>query len=400
VASRSEVEPGAFFFDEARNRLVLGTDPRGHTVRASALSRAISIRSAEVTVRGINVTRFAPSVPHMGAVTVTERGTKLENLAITENATTGLHIANSDARISEVTADRNGLAGITATAAHRLVLEHVEARENNVERFNPSPTAGGIKIGRTQRVVVRNSVIDGNYGTGLWFDESSYDIGVFHTRISGNTHHGLSIEVSGLADIVGNLVVDNRANGMKINDSSDVQIWNNTLVGNDRQINIVQDARDIDTAGSYRDYSLPLTWQIRHVAVRNNVMSATTGDTLLAVEDFTGRFSAVELDVTALGNLYHRRGPGQSSWIVVWSRGPGDPYAFKNLGRFRLTSQQELPGRLITGQPILSSDHDLLPRVRDTSARVAQPLPKALAERAGRPQDERRLGAWITRVPR
>ena len=44
--------------------------PPGRAVRASTLTKAMSIRSTGVTVDGINVRGFAPSVPNMGAITV------------------------------------------------------------------------------------------------------------------------------------------------------------------------------------------------------------------------------------------------------------------------------------------------------------------------------------------
>lgn len=399
VADRDAVREGSFYYNEERDRLYIGTDPTGREVRASSLVKAISIRSEGVRMRGINVRRYAPSVPHMGAVTVTSRGVRLEDLAIAANATTGLHIAATDVTVRDVLAERNGMMGISGTAAHRLRLERVLVRRNNVERFNTSPSAGGVKIGRSRSVTVRDSEFTGNHGTGLWFDESAYDLGVFSSVFSGNAKHGLSIEVSGLADVVGNLITENGGNGIKINDTSDVQVWNNTLIGNHREINIVQDGRDTDPAGSHRDHSLPLSWQIRHIAIRNNVLSDGRGDTLIGVEDFTGRFSAAALDVTALGNAYHRSESGRPGWIAVWSRGTGDPFAFKDLAHFRQTARQELPGVEINGRSILDDDLRLLDHPGFTVVRVAQPLPRALAERAERPVDERRLGTWMRRGP-
>ena len=59
----------------------------------------------------------------------------------------------------------------------------------------------------------------------------------------GNTGHGVSVELSGKATLIGNLVAGNGGFGMKINDTSQVRIWNNTLIDNGRPINIVQDTR-------------------------------------------------------------------------------------------------------------------------------------------------------------
>jgi hypothetical protein len=392
------VRPGAFYVDYDTHRLYLGTDPDGHQVRASSIDKAITIRSRSVTLDGINVRRFAPSVPHMGAIVVAGADARVQNMTIRDNATNGLHIYAAGVRVRNVTTVDNGMMGLTGTHADSLVLDHVVVDHNNTEHFNTSPSAGGAKIGRSNSVLIRDSVFDDNDGTGLWFDESSYDVGVFGSRMIGNSGHGMSYEISGRADIVGNLIVDNQGNGIKINDSDDIQIWNNTLVGNNRAINVVQDDRDVNPMHSYRDPTLPLSWQSRHVAVRNNLMADSTGDCLLGVEDFTGRFSAIDLDVTAFGNVYNRPDAESPRWIVVWSRGRGDPFAFRSLPRFQKTSEQEEPGAELTGEPAVTA-YAPTPAVQALVDEVAQPLPAPIAEHASLAAGQRHLGAWADHLP-
>ena len=55
--------------------------------------------------------------------------------------------------------------------------------------------------------------------------------------------------------VAGNVVADNGGSGLKVNDTSRVSIWNNTFTGNDREVDIVQDDRDLDSQGSYLDPS-------------------------------------------------------------------------------------------------------------------------------------------------
>jgi hypothetical protein len=399
VASRQEVRPGAFYVDYDKHRLYLNADPDGHEVRASSIDKAITIRSPGVTVRGLNVRRFAPSVPHMGAVVVAGRRASLEDLTVRDNATTGVHILSSGVRVRNVTVVDNGMMGLTGTSANSLVLDHVVVEHNNVEQFNPSPSAGGAKIGRSQSVVIRDSAFERNFGTGLWFDESSFNVGIFDSTMIGNAGHGLSYEISGRADIVGNLIVGNQGNGIKINNSDDIQIWNNTLIRNNRAINIVQDDRDVNPMHSYRDPTLPLSWQSRHVAVRNNIMADSTGDCLLGMEDFTGRFSAIDLDVSALGNVYGRPDSASPRWFVVWSRGHGDPYAFRTMGQFRKTSEQEQPGVSLTGEPVVTDSYAPRRVVQSLVPEIAQPLPTPIARHAGLAAGVRHLGAWITAAP-
>lgn len=395
VESLDRVEKGTFFVDEGQRKLYLGGKPKGRTVRASSLAQAMRIRSDDTTIRGIGVRNYAPSVPHMGAVTIEADHVTIEHLAVVDNATTGLHVMGRSSRIIDVQLKRNGMMGLSATNADDLFLDHITVRRNNVERFNPSPSAGGVKVGRTTGVEVRDSLFEGNLGTGLWFDESVYDIGVLNSRLLRNSGHGLSIELSGKADVVGNIIADNDQNGAKINNSDHIQLWNNTFVRNDRPINIVQDIRDIDPQGSYLDPTLPLSWQTRDVAIRNNIIIGSSGNCLLCVEDYSDRFKPADLNVTAASNVYYRHDDRKPRWLVVWARGPKEPYIFKSLSQFRVTVAQETPGGELTGPSALSSSYVPKESITRLVASLAQPLPEDLALRIDVPAETQHLGAWV-----
>src|SRR5690606_40918212 len=87
VGTRDEVGEGTFFVDHEQDELVLGSSPDGRTVTASALTRALRIRSEGMVVRGIGIRKYAPSVPHMGAVTVEAPRVVLDGVAVTDSAT-------------------------------------------------------------------------------------------------------------------------------------------------------------------------------------------------------------------------------------------------------------------------------------------------------------------------
>ncbi len=404
VGSASEVREGTFYVDYQNDELVLGSDPGGATVTASARSRALRVRSADVLVRGIGIRKYAPSVPHMGAVTVEAPGVTLDRVSVTDNATTGVHVLSEGVRLQDVALERNGMLGLSATEADGLELVRLTVRDNNLERFNQSPAAGGAKIGRSRGVLVENSTFTGNLANGLWFDESAYDIAIVHSRVLDNTGHGVSIEVSGEAAVVGNVIARNVGNGLKLNDTEDVDVWNNTFVDNNRSINVVQDDRDLHPRGTFRDPDLPLTWQTQSVAFRNNVIVHTgtaalpakmeSRTCLLCVEDFSGRWTAAEMDVTAAGNVYQRPDDMSPKWLVVWSRRDKDPHVFRTVADFRITVHQEETGVEFTGTTVLSEDLQPLPVLEELSGSVALPLPDELAELADRTPGSRHLGAW------
>jgi parallel beta-helix repeat protein len=403
VGSRAEVRPGTFYVDYEHDDMFLGSDPTGRTVTASAQARALRILSAGVLVRGIGIRKYAPSVPHMGALTVEAPDVTLEHVALTDNATTGMHVLSKGVKLHDVTLERNGMMGLSATEADGLELVRVMVRDNNLERFNKSPAAGGAKIGRSSEILIQDSVFAGNLGNGLWFDESVYGVTLLQSHVLDNSGHGVSIEVSGHATVMGNVIARNAGNGLKLNDSEDVRVWNNTFVDNVRSINVVQDNRDVDPGGTYRDPELPLRWQTQGIAIRNNVIAATgatqggadrSRTCLLCVEDFSGRWTAAEMNVTALGNVYQRPDATSPKWMVVWARRDKDPYVFRTVEDFRATVHQEETGVQIIGTSVLSDDFRPAPALEHLYGSVAQPLPDDLAQLAGRPVGDRHLGAW------
>ncbi|MCU1633299.1 MAG: wcoA, partial [Micrococcaceae bacterium] len=300
VGSRDELTAGTFFVDYDSDRLFLGSDPVGKSVRASSIAKAISIQSAGSAIKGIGVRRFSPSVPHMAAVTLESNDISVENVVIEQTSTTGLAVSGTDARLDGITLMQNGMLGASATYADGLSATNLAVTDNNTEGFNHSPAAGGFKIGRTRTVHVQDSVFSENNGTGLWFDESAFDVTASGNELVGNSAHGLSVEISARIVIANNVVAENEGHGVKINNTSDVEIWNNSFINNGRPINIVQDARrasDRRIPGHDPRQRFPdptMTWINGPVAVRNNVITGTTANCLLCVEDYSHMLSAEE----------------------------------------------------------------------------------------------------------
>lgn len=402
VGGLGQLRSGTFFVDARAGLLYLGSDPRGRDVRASALARALAIRGAGTSVHGLGVRRFAPSVPHMGAVTAEAPGISLSRMRILDNATTGLHVSAARVRVRHVRLERNGMLGMSATYADRLRVADTVARGNNTESFNTSPVAGGAKIGRSRHVVVTGSRFSRNAGTGLWFDESTFDVAVLDTTMRRNARHGLSLELSTRALVADSFVVGNRGHGVKVNNTARVRLWNNTVVRNGRAINVVQDDRDLgdpDTPG--RNPRRPLhdrtmDWVVRGLAVHNNVLGPARhgANCLLCVEDYSGRWSAEQLRIRANGNVYARPRASAPEWVVVWSRGRRDPAVFTSVRGFRAATGREQRHLDLVGAPAVTRTLRLTPRVRRQTSAVALPLGRRPARMLSRPVGSRHLGAW------
>jgi hypothetical protein len=399
VASLTEVEPGTFAVDYATNRLRIGDDPTAATVSAATLAKALSIRAPGAKIDGINVRRYAPSVPHMGAVTLEADAIQFSNSRIQETATTGMHIKSDDVTVRDVAYVDNGMMGLGVHRADRLTLTNIRATSNNVEQFNTSPAAGGVKLTASTEVTITNSQFLNNHGTGLWFDESCYRVLVTRSRSIGNTRHGVSLETSGSIIAAGNVVADNGDTGFKVNDADHVQLWNNTLVDNPRAAWIVQDSRDLNQSGTYRNWSLPITFVTRPVRVRNNLIVAPANSTNCQVcaYDSSGRWSARDLRITSDGNLYQRAVAVNPSPLFRWGTSPGQETLFWTAEDLRGETGHESRGRLVRPRdeigPIVSANWRPSPLATARQRRVAVAIPTRIAKLLGVADHVRHLGA-------
>ncbi|RFU40650.1 hypothetical protein DZF91_15955 [Actinomadura logoneensis] len=379
VASAGEVRPGTFYVDEGRERLLLGSDPSGHEVRAATLQEAVTLRGAGSVLRGIGVRRYATSIPQLGSVKVLGANSTVENLTVTDSASTGLSVDAPHARLRRITSLRAGMLGMHANYADDLRMENVLARGNNTEHFRPAPVAGGIKITRSRKVAVVGGVVADNRGKGLWFDESVQNITATGLRVVRNTDHGLVLELCAQAVVADNVVGDNGADGLKINDTSEVRVWNNTLTRNGRDLHIIQDHRADDPSApahaTGRDPRRPpdraMTWRIGRITIADNLIALGRPGSgcLLCVEDTTHLRAASQIGLTVNGNAYTRTRSGEPRVMVVWPTDRGDPKSYEDKNAFRDATGQE-------------------------RSRNPLPLPADVAALVGKPAGSVHQGAW------
>lgn len=402
VASLAQLSPNTFYVDEKNAQLWLGSSPSGRTVQVSKLQKAITIQAAGSIVRGIGARYFAPSVWHMGSITIEAPHVRLENILVTHAATTGVSVLNSDVELNRVTVAHSGMLGLHSRFADRLRLISVHITTNNTEHFNRAPSAGGAKLAHSRGIIVKHSRFDNNDGTGLWEDLSCFDSLIFGNSFVDNEGHGIFLELSAKALVADNLVTRNKRFGIIVNNTSDVQIWNNTVAGNSRPLNIVQDTRRnnrpndpaTDPRIPWPDPDMP--WTLGPVTIRNNILADvnSSANCLLCVEDYSNQSSAEQMRIDADSDLYHRRTNNSPKWLVVWAREKpfSDPHVFDTLDDARAAVGQERHGQELIGPPVLDDAGDLTSRAIDLIGSVAQPLPASIASRIGWEPGDRALG--------
>lgn len=401
VGSRSQVQNGTFYVDYSTERLYIGTNPAGRSVRGSTIGRAMEVRAEGSVLRGFGVRRYAPSVPDMGTVTIERPNVRVENVHLTDNSTVGISLLAADIHASNLTVARNGLLGVHGNHSDRLKMSHILAAENNAENFNQAPVSGGIKITRAREVSVNLSTMRDNIGPGYWLDESVYDGKVTNSLIHNNVGHGISLEISALMTVAGNVIRDNGRFGIKINNTSDVDVWNNTVVRNNRPINIVQDNRrgdDPSVPGHDPRRPIPdptMPWINGPVNVHNNVLDTSSGNCLLCVEDYSGEFSAEQMGVTANGNVYQRASASSPQWLTIWSRGAGNPTVHTTLGAFRSATGQEARSLYLQGTAAATAEGRVTAPVRAEASTVSLSIPSRIAQLLGVPVGSRMLGGGL-----
>jgi trimeric autotransporter adhesin len=395
VGSRGEVTAGTFFHDEGANRLYLGSNPVGHEVRASALQRALRVTGDGTVVRGIGFRRYAPSVPDIAAVIAEATNVTFEHVAILESATTGFSATRGNVTLRRMWVADSGMLGVHGNHADNLTVVGLLSENNNVERFNSSPVAGGMKVTRLQKVTVRNSVFRDNAGTGLWFDESVYDIRVTGSQMLNNDKHGVSLEISAKGLFADNLVMNNGGDGVKLNNISDVRMWNNTFSGNVQTLRIAQDDRRHGDGSPGVDPRYPndpnMTWVMGPVELRNNVFAAAGGGAQCLV-CAVGYATAAEMRIDADNDVYHRSSTSSPRHVVRWSSGRSSDDWFTSLNEFQSRTGQERSGVEVSGSNVVNNNGDATSAMPGDAG--AAPLPADIANEIGQPANTRHYGSW------
>ncbi|WP_375426346.1 right-handed parallel beta-helix repeat-containing protein [uncultured Friedmanniella sp.] len=400
VSSRSKVDADSFFVDESGGRLVIGTDPDGAEVRASTLSKGLTIVGAGDTVRGIGVRRYATSVWQLGAATVNNAGVTVEDMVFLDNATTGLSVFAADVTLNRLTSSGNGLMGFHANQADGLEATDLAALDNNREHFNRTPAAGGMKLTASRHVSITDSEFSDNEGHGLWFDVACYDVDLAGSRAERNTGSGIVLEISSHVRVVDNLALDNGLNGLWVIDTDQVEVANNTFARNEgANLVLVTDGRTTSRPGlSSGDPRRPddpeMVWQSRQVEVYDNVL-ADGGSCVVCVVDYTGRLSGAELQLRFDHNYYQQPAAGVA--FASWPSGkPGPALSYADAATYRDATGQDQASRVapVAARPAVARSGELSPAVNEAAAEVAEGLSGTAAAASDGEAGLRQLGAW------
>jgi hypothetical protein len=283
-------------------------------------------------VRGIGFRHYATHISRLGAVKARAAGITFENDVFADNAAAGLSVMAPDASVLSSTATGNGQLGIHADGADRLVVRDTLLRGNNRERFAAVASSGGIKITRSDGVALRDNLAEDNLAHGLWMDMGS-DGGTIVRNVSRrNFASGIIIEMSLGEVVASNVSADNEA-GIIIAETSTVEIWNNTLVGNVRSVTVVDGRREPQPVD---------------ITLRNNVLAPrdTGSRPSLIVDDVTLTRSGADMRVTSDRNAYYRRSTADAPYLAAWANYPSGKWVMRTLAEVQSKTGQERTTRI------------------------------------------------------
>jgi hypothetical protein len=273
VLSKESVEAGWFYLDYASGQLYFADDPTGHKVEATAAVFAFESAAPNVLIRNVIVEKYASvaqkgAIHGKGAVTWT-----VENCEVRLNSGIGI-VIGAGGRVRGCDVHHNGQMGIGGLGRD-LRIENNRIWANNIHGFDFEWEAGGVKIVRSDGVVLRGNHVHDNVGPGLWSDIDCRNVVYEGNLVERNHAAGIFHEISFDAVIRNNIA---RHNGVTKNEwfwgsdiliaaSQNVEVHGNSLTVGPRNcgVMLIDQGRD-DRA---KNHGGPI-YKTQNNTVRNN----------------------------------------------------------------------------------------------------------------------------------
>jgi parallel beta-helix repeat protein len=88
------------------------------------------------------------------------------------------------------------MQGLQGGWAHNMLVEDNTISYNNTEHFSKIWRAAGIKVINTDDVVWRRNLVESNFATGMWLDESVTNATVVNNTVRSNEMMGVMFELA------------------------------------------------------------------------------------------------------------------------------------------------------------------------------------------------------------
>ncbi len=316
VETKGQVGAGKFYVDYAQEKIYIGSNPGGKKVEISAAwwgLHTYKIEDKDITIRGLEFQHYAEC-----GIMIRSPRAVIENCTFQYNAVAGVKAYTTEnTKIRNNLFQYNGLHGAGINMADYLILENNIFSNNNAKKYNRNSwSAAGVKILLSPNSIVRNNLVIDNDANGIWLDDKSAGTFVINNEVRNNSRHGIHSEISHNTVLAGNLVTGCGKNseglvgaGICVGEGAGTRVYNNTLVGNEVNL-IVSDI--VRPKGE-------LLSDTRNTIIKNNLLSDATGTSYPSAQVWVnmkgcGYTVIKEMDY----NGYHKSDVNQPDWLLRW----------------------------------------------------------------------------------
>lgn len=369
ATSYNKLAPGSWYFDYDADRIYLYDNPAGKMVETSVIDFALIGLAHNVTIKNLTVEMFA-SPSQTGAIQANgsdihvSSGWVIDNVTARFNHGMGVNLIGHRHRITNSRMVWNALKGLggggtTKTQGEDILVENNELAYNNWGRAAQNFDCCGVKVVRTDRVIIRGNVAHHNYGKGIWTDIDNRHALIERNVAYQNASNGIYHEISWDAIIRENWSgynghLDGDTKGVYyaqilVVNSSNVEVTGNTVVV-DRRGNAIGLQQNTRSEENSLRFGKPRT---NKVSVHHNTIIFTqansngnaglsaTMEQDTAYQSGNNRFDHNTYHVVNTGDMANKR--------FIWRSGTTNDVNMDWSG-FRAAGQ-EINGQLVMGFP-------------------------------------------------
>jgi len=300
-----ELDAHSFYIDYQDGYVYIGVDPTNRLVEITAFDSALVRTSAPVhgkindhkgpVIRGITFTQYAYralEVEGKKHFTVADEptdepvglsdpatfgkeviGTVLENVTITYCSRVAGYFRGDGLIIRNSLVSDTGTEGIYVIGSSDVLLEKNIIRRNNIRQLTGYYPAAVKIFNQTRRVTFRdNLIIEQPYSNGVWYDVGNHDGVIMNNWIEGAID-GFFFEISRGAIVAGNVFVRDDK-GVRVLNSADVRVYNNTFVDTPASFERTERSATNDHFGWHPSTGPDVDQREGHVFV-NNLLAAS-----------------------------------------------------------------------------------------------------------------------------
>lgn len=234
VVKLADMGAGKFFADPYTNKMYIGTNPAGKTVRITDLQTLLNSLGTGFTMRGVGVRRYGNSLPQFGVVKFHRANATVENCVFEDLSGKGVSVVGAsnntganNISFNHCTFRRCGNTGLHVDQIDNLATTDCRYEYCNDKLFNPAPDAGAMKITKVRGYTgTRNLYFNTYRGKGIWTDIDVQDITEINSDFINIEQRASVFEMSRNIKVIGCRFKGIGAEAIVFMDSEDKEVWN------------------------------------------------------------------------------------------------------------------------------------------------------------------------------